>query len=445
MRTRAKQAEAIMALAGLLALGTPADVVTWDGSGDMNWTQPDSTSWGGATYDSGDTVQFLGAGPGTVTVDAGGVTPAEVIVDAGTSYTFTGGSIGGTGALTKSGAGTLTLSADNAYSGGTVVNGGTLVASSDAKLGEVNGGLTFNGTCTFGNDGTWAIFAERTITVSADANVTFNSGGITIRGPVVGSGTLSVAKPSQGNPNLAMTSTANTFTGAMNLNDKGAGGNALYYFNSLGDGPGAGIIRLGYGGQGASFLWWTGAVAPLVLNHRQFDIGGSPGSFIVNQNANSANTITINTDLLFTGAGSRTLTLDGSNPGDNTIAGKIPDGPTGTVISLSKSGLGTWVLSGENTFTGATTVSNGRLVLAGSSCLPDEGTLSITTAGVVRLEAGVKERIQTLIIGGATKSEGVWGAVGNPRAEFTDAVFDGSGLLYVNRDVPAKKTVIVLR
>jgi len=42
--------------------------VTWDGSTNMTWTQPDSTSWRGATYESGNTAVFAGTGTGTVTI-----------------------------------------------------------------------------------------------------------------------------------------------------------------------------------------------------------------------------------------------------------------------------------------------------------------------------------------------------------------------------------------
>lgn len=101
--------------------------VTWNGSTDTTWSQPDSTSWSGATYISGDTAVFGGLGTGTVTIDAGGVTPGQVNVTAG-SYTFSGDGIGGTGGIAKSGSGTLTLSgvAANTFTGPTSVTGGEL-------------------------------------------------------------------------------------------------------------------------------------------------------------------------------------------------------------------------------------------------------------------------------------------------------------------------------
>jgi hypothetical protein len=69
-----------------------AQTVTWSG-GNMTWTQPDSTNWTSATYNSGITEVFAGSGTGTVTIDTGGVTPGQVNVTAG-SYTFSGGDKG---------------------------------------------------------------------------------------------------------------------------------------------------------------------------------------------------------------------------------------------------------------------------------------------------------------------------------------------------------------
>lgn len=66
----------------------------------------------------------------------------------GQSNTTISGAIGGTiGTLTKSGAGELTLSAANAYAGGTVINGGIVNVSNNNQLGATGaaGGVTLNG------------------------------------------------------------------------------------------------------------------------------------------------------------------------------------------------------------------------------------------------------------------------------------------------------------
>ncbi len=70
--------------------------------------------------------------------------------------------------------------------------------------------------------------------------------------------------------------------------------------------------------------------------------------------------------LAFGGSGARSLTLTGTNGGNNTFAPIIGDG-SGGVTSLNKSGSGTWVLTGANTYAGATTISGGTLKVNGST------------------------------------------------------------------------------
>ncbi len=58
-----------------------------------------------------------------------------------------------------------------------------------------------------------------------------------------------------------------------------------------------------------------------------------------------------------------TLTLNGSNAGANTISGVLGNGSNGGTLSVTKTGAGTWVLSGNNTYTGTTTAVGGTLIL----------------------------------------------------------------------------------
>lgn len=121
-----------------------------------------------------------------------------------------------TSSLTKTGAGTLTLSAANTYTGRTIINAGTIAINAESRLGgnptafaadhlTLNGG-TLQSTATFAIDdanrgislgasgGTFNTNASTTLTVS---NVIAGSGNLT---KSIGSGTLTLTK-------------ANTFTG----------------------------------------------------------------------------------------------------------------------------------------------------------------------------------------------------------------------------------------
>ena len=84
------------------------------------------------------TVSSLSGG-GNITLGSGTLT-----VGGGNNTTYFG-EISGTGDLIKNGSGTLTLSGVNDYTGGTVIDGGTLKVGSTSALGAATGGLTVNG------------------------------------------------------------------------------------------------------------------------------------------------------------------------------------------------------------------------------------------------------------------------------------------------------------
>ncbi len=124
-------------------------------------------TYGGGTNLNGGTVNVerdanLGLAGGSLTFNGGTLqTPAPDFTSArgitllpygGTFDTSTStsaqtllGIISGPGTLTKMGDGTLTLTGINTYSGGTLLNGGTLRVARDDTLGAAGGPLTFNG------------------------------------------------------------------------------------------------------------------------------------------------------------------------------------------------------------------------------------------------------------------------------------------------------------
>ena len=70
--------------------------------------------------------------------------------------------------------------------------------------------------------------------------------------------------------------------------------------------------------------------------------------------------------------GVRTLTLTGSNTGENTLSAGIAD-TAGTKINLTKSGGGTWVLAGAGNYVGVTNINAGTLIAASSGALGTGG------------------------------------------------------------------------
>jgi autotransporter-associated beta strand protein len=129
---------------------TPPDV--WNkGSGTWDTSSANWTGSGSGKYTNGDNVVFnnqAGTG-GTITiVSSPSISPGNVTVSAATgTYFFTGGALGGVGALLKSGGGALDLTGQtsgNGFTGGVTLSGGTLVISADNQLGGANGALSID-------------------------------------------------------------------------------------------------------------------------------------------------------------------------------------------------------------------------------------------------------------------------------------------------------------
>gem|GEM_PF-2546495 len=374
-----------MAVLLVLVAGTAqsASNVTWSGV-NTNWSQPDSDSWSGATYNSDDTAQFGDTGVGTVIIDAGGVTPGAVVVSSGT-YTFSGGSIGGTGSLTKDGTGVLLLnSTTSSYSGGTVINSGRLNAASDAALGLSSGSITLNGGELGANNGTGTArqnginidSARDVIVTSAGGSIAVSGNNhFTTTGKLSGTGTLTASDlGGAGGRSLNFNATNNDFTGGIAI--PSADGMTLSV-NSLADSDNSIVFTKG-GYTVATFVYGSGAISDLTLNNRAIEINSASAITPTIKNNNTTYGITIKTNLVATGAGAKTLTLNAAAGPLNTFAGAVGDGSDGGTVAITKSGAGAWILSGVNTYSGGTTVSAGTLQVGSGGTSGTLGTGWVT-------------------------------------------------------------------
>src|SRR3546814_16731145 len=88
-----------------------------------------------ATIDGGTLVASTGTLPGNVANNA------SLVLDQATDGAM-GGTISGSGSLTKTGNGTLTLKAGNSYTGGTTIDGGTVIARTSTRTGNVTTNAT---------------------------------------------------------------------------------------------------------------------------------------------------------------------------------------------------------------------------------------------------------------------------------------------------------------
>jgi fibronectin-binding autotransporter adhesin len=291
----------------------------------------------------------LGALTGAGTVRNSSSTAATVTIGGtGSDSTFTGVIDAGAGVLNlvKTGAGTLTLSGANTYSGKTTVNAGVLSINSDTRLGAAPGsnvsdqlilnGGTLAGTATFtigGTRGTQLGTNGGTISTAAGTTLTMWS-------PISGTGSLT-----------------KTGTGTLLLNS----------YNSFNGG----------------FLISEGAVTTAATVNRF-----NPSNAIT---VASSASLTINADQAIgslAGGGSvslatGTLTIGGAS--SSTFSGII----TGSG-GLAKSGAGTLTLSGLNDYSGSTSVTAGNLIVgdgtsgsAANSAFTISGTGSLSGSGTI--------------------------------------------------------------
>jgi autotransporter-associated beta strand protein len=328
---------------------------------------------------------LLTIAPGSVagSVTAPGTSGGQIYINTGSAAITVSAPIndnGGAVTLVKTGsAGTLTLSSTTSnYSGGTVLNAGTLATTDDTNLGT-GGGVTFSGNATWNLGAATSVTYNRSLTINDGAVANFVSGNAVkiITGVVSGNGAL-VWSVTTG---LQLSNTNNTFNGPITVT---TGGTNPYGFepSSLGDDPGAGQVNLGGAGN-TGYFWWRGTAKTFA--NRQFALSGTTGGGSIG-NLASSGALTISKDLLVTAAGSKTLTLSGTNTDSNTFAGNITDG-SGTV-SLAKGSSGLWALSGTNTYSGATVngfnnPAGAGLVFQGMQALSPNTTLSQTHAGGV--------------------------------------------------------------
>jgi len=116
-----------------------------------------------------------GGKAGSVTLIAGAILNDGAIIADFTDVATLAAAIGGTGTLTKRGAGTLTLTGANTYTGGTTVSGGKLVVN-----GSVTGTVTLNGGALGGSGTVGAVFANAGGTVAPGNSI----GTLTVAGNV---------------------------------------------------------------------------------------------------------------------------------------------------------------------------------------------------------------------------------------------------------------------
>jgi fibronectin-binding autotransporter adhesin len=317
------------------------------------------------------------ATPGAPVVENASSTAATLTVgnSGNAASTFAGviqdGAGGGALTLVKSGTGILLLSGNaNTYSGGTVINAGQLRIVSDASLGNSNGSITLNGGQLLGNNTNPQVGNGGGVSISSARQVTIGAAGggigangnnnFTTTGKLSGSGTFTnFAVSGFGGRSVNFNSLENDFTGGIII--QGSQEISTVSVNSLLD-SGNNIIFTNPTWAFGGFAYGAGATTPLVLSNRAFELNSGANALTATiANNNTTHAFSTSQNLIATGSGAKTLILSAVAGPTNVFSGQISNGSDGGTVTLTKTGAGTWAVSGANSYGGITTISAGTL------------------------------------------------------------------------------------
>ncbi|PYE89002.1 outer membrane autotransporter protein [Phyllobacterium leguminum] len=350
--------------------------------------------------------------------------------------------IAGAGALIKTGNGTLTLTGNNTYANGTAIYGGKVSVASDANLGAPTGGIWLNNGGTLENTGAFTTTA-RNVVLLANGGTFETDANLTLTGVISGPGSLTKT----GGNTLTLTGN-NTYAGGTIIK---SGFVSVSSDANLGAATGGITLDNGWLRNTGAF---TSARNVLVTA----DNGG------IQTDANLTLTGVVSGDGYLVKTGDATLTL----AGDNTYAG-ITDirggtvqigngGASGSVASdvmlrgtstklafnrsdvanfnsvisgtgsVEQIGSGTTVLSGANTYTGATNVKAGTLKAGAADILNTTSGVTVDTGATLDL-AGYNQTLKTLSNAGNVRLGN--GAAGTTLTVTGDYVGNG-GTIYLD-------------
>ena len=133
--------------------------------------------------------------------------------------------------------------------------------------------------------------------------------------------------------------------------------------------------------------------------------------------------------MLISGYGSnKTIVLAGDATGTGEFAGAIanPHDRAGKATTcLTKSGKGTWTLSGINTYSGPTKVAQGTLSLTNARSLGDKAGIELSEGATLDLNFKGQMKVAKLSIDGKAQATGTYNATSHPKA------LKGTGVLVV--------------
>ncbi|EBS5000254.1 fibronectin-binding autotransporter adhesin ShdA [Salmonella enterica subsp. enterica serovar Havana] len=373
---------------GVLQVGEGELENTLSGAGSLVKTGTgELTLSGDNNYSGGTTISG-----GTLTADHADSLGTGTIANSGVLQVGEGeleNTLSGTGSLVKTGTGELTLSGDNTYSGDTTIADGTLIAANVNALGS--GNIDNSGTLMLDANGAFKL-----------ANVTTHSGATTAlaAGSTLDAGqftqedgsTLSIDLGAA-TDDAVITADSVALGGTLNVTGIGSVTDSwtpeAYTYTLIGSDSAIttdfdDLTVAGMNREDVDFLTIDGKVDEADNTH--YDLTASLSWYADRDNASTDahGTFTLSDpDGSFNVAATLTDVDDTLDPGSRW------DGK-----SLTKEGAGTLILSGDNDYSGGTTINKGTLVAAsttalGTGLVDNNATLVLDADGEVSAVGGI--------------------------------------------------------
>ena len=316
------------------------------------------------------TLHNLNLGTGATTL-----TNARTITVTASTLTL-GGNIGGAFRLTKSGAGTLTLSGTNSHSG-TTLSAGTLNVNSATALGATAGSFIINGASTLDNTSSGDITNSNNNPISVGASFTYAG---TLHNLNLGTGATTLTASRTITVSASNLTLGGVVSGAFALTKAGAGSLTLSNANTYSGGTtlSAGTLNI----NGATAL----GAGTFTINGGAID--NTSGGNITNINNNA---ISLGGSFSFTGSnnlnlGTGNTTLTAARTITTTAKTLTLGGVVSGAFALTKAGAGSLYLTGTNTYSGGTVISGGNLIIGADLNLG--AAPGSATAGSLTLSGG---------------------------------------------------------
>jgi len=333
--------------------GAGAGDVTNNGTLKLNgYSQTINGLWGSGTLDGV-------SGTPTLTIGANNETSTNSCVVKNTT---------GSLSLTKTGSGIATFAGTLSYNGNTTVNGGILSLQNPAFYVNSTISIASGATLDLPGGGTFSV-ANLLINGVYQSIGTYNS--TTSPGYLTGSGQLTVTGGSLVDSWSGATSanwSQSNWTGGHNPPNTG---DAINFTSATGTGG----TSLNDDLTSSSFLIaginYSMGAAGFTVNGNAFNLGGP-----ITNAAAAAETINDSFSLA-----SLEPVLTTNSSGSLTLGGSLSG-----LGGLAATGPGALILSGANSYSGITTISNGTLVLGNASALPTTTVLSLGAGSTLDLD-----------------------------------------------------------